>query len=242
VDHDEECKIANTSFMPRRLLNVGTAEQNREPYLFEPTVPVPYSCLSYCWGADTNDVLTTTTHNLQAHYQAVPLVAMPQTIRDAVTLCRAQNLDNLWVDSLCITQDDAEDWLQQSSEMKDIYANSHLTLAAEEPASCKQGFLGKQSYGKPEWQRVFTTYVPKEAGGPDNQVLLRPVKGGGPFHITETNERCSLDERGWCFQESILPNRRLCFNGKEMSWECAKRTMCECGHVSWSSSSFSCRE
>src|SRR5688500_4321571 len=81
---------------------------------------------------------------LQAHCQAVPLMDMPQTIRDAVAVCRALKLENLWVDSLCITQDNAEDWLQQSAQMKNIYANSHLTLAAEEPASCKLGFLGEQ--------------------------------------------------------------------------------------------------
>ncbi|KAH6854807.1 heterokaryon incompatibility protein [Chaetomium sp. MPI-CAGE-AT-0009] len=230
VDHDETCKIPNTSFTPRRLLNVGTTEQSREPFLFKPTVPVLYACLSYCWGADATDVLTTTTHNLQAHCQAVPLVAMPQTIRDAVTVCRALKLENLWVDSLCIIQDDPKDWLQQSSEMRDIYANSHLAVVAEEPASCKLGFLGEQQFGSPRWQRVFTTHVPEEAGGPGNQVILRPIEEGEttPDH---RYERCSLDKRGWCLQESVLPSRRLRFNGKEMSWECGSRGICECGHL-----------
>ncbi|KAK3298672.1 heterokaryon incompatibility protein-domain-containing protein [Chaetomium fimeti] len=233
VDHDkEECKILNPSFTPRRLLNVGTGEQNGEPFLFEPTVPTLYVCLSYCWGPDAADVLTTTKHNLQAHYQAVPLVAVPQTVRDTVTLCRGLKLENLWVDSLCIAQDDTQDWLQQSAEMRDIYANAHLTIAAEEPASCKLGFLGEQQFGKPGWQRVFTTHVPKEAGGPDNQLILRPVEEGETI-TSGRDERCSLDSRGWCLQESILPTRRLCFNGKEMSWECGRRRICECGHALW---------
>lgn len=233
VDHDEKCRIPNPSFTPRRLLNVGTAEQNREPFLFEPTVPVLYVCLSYCWGADTTGVLTTTKDNLQSHYQAVPLVSMPQTIRDAVMLCRALKLENLWVDSLCITQDDTDDWLQQSSEMKDIYANAHLTVAAEEPASCKLGFLGEQQFGKPGWQFELTTHVSEEAGEPDNQILLRPIKEGGT--PDDEYERCSLDKRGWCLQESILPSRRLCFNGKEMTWQCGRRRICECGHALWAS-------
>jgi hypothetical protein len=111
--------------------------------------------------------------------------------------------------------------------MSDIYANAHLTVAAQEPASCKLGFLGEQRFGSPEWQRVFTTHVPKEAGGPDDQVLMRMGKED------DGHERCSLDKRGWCLRESILPSRRLCFNGKEMSWECGSRKICECGHASW---------
>lgn len=33
------------------------------------------------------------------------------------------------------------------------------------------------------------------------------------------------------FQESILPNRKLLFNGNEMVWECMQRRICECGHL-----------
>ncbi|KAH6719513.1 heterokaryon incompatibility protein-domain-containing protein [Leptodontidium sp. MPI-SDFR-AT-0119] len=236
VDHDEKCRIPNPSYMPRRLLNVGTWEPDREPFLFEPAVPVPYACLSYCWGADTTGVLTTTTRNLDAHYSAVPMLAMPMTVRDAVILCRGLKVDNIWVDSLCIVQDDATDWLQQSAEMRDIYANSHLTVAVLEPASCKLGFLGEQKFGKPDWQRECIINVPKEAGGPGSRVLLRPVEAKTEHNFKgdeDEDERCSLDTRGWCLQESLLPNRRLCFNGREMSWECLSRKTCECGHVLW---------
>lgn len=157
----------------------------------------------------------------------------------AVVLCRALKLDNLWVDSLCITQDDAEDWLQQSAQMGEIYANSHLPIAVEEPASCKLGFLGEQQFGTPGWQRVFIADVPEESGRPGSQVMLRPIDNGA---ADDKDERCSLDKRGWCLQESILPNRRLCFNGKEMSWECGSRRTCECGHALWSSREISYKE
>jgi hypothetical protein len=41
----------------------------------------------------------------------------------------------------------------------------------------------------------------------------------------------SLDKRGWCLQESILPRRRLLLNGNEMLWQCQQEKYCECGHV-----------
>jgi hypothetical protein len=163
VSNHEECKIANPKYMPRRLLNVGW-DTIHDPFLFEPTEAVPYVCLSYCWGTDSSDVLKTTKQNLKAHYEAVRLSELPRTISDAVMLCRALKLNNLWVDSICIVQDDRESWLQDSAQMREIYSNSHLTVAAKEPASCKLGFLGEQRFGKPEWQRKILIDIPIQAG------------------------------------------------------------------------------
>ena len=226
LQNHEQCKNPYTDYMPRRLLHVGS--ENTSPFLFKPSRRAPYVCLSYCWGIDTGDILKTTKLNLEAHYMAVPFSELPNTIRDAVTLCRALQLENLWVDSLCIIQDDKESWLQDSGEMDKIYANAHLTIAAEEPASCKLGFLGEQQFGKSDWQREFITDVPVETGGPRSEVLIRSM----PLE-DELPERCSLDRRGWCLQEAVLSIRRICFNGKEMTWECASCWICECGHLQW---------
>lgn len=228
--------------MPRRLLNVGSIETNVEPFLFEPFEPVQYVCLSYCWGPDVQDVLKTTKENLKSHYAEVPFVSMPATIQDAVTVCRRLGICYLWVDSLCIVQNDRGSWFQDSAQMREIYSNSHLTISAEEPESCKLGFLGPQKKGKPEWQRRFETDVPLEAGGPRNELFIRPnslLEGtlnrdrDNPDNKLPEEKRCSLDKRGWCLQESILPNRRLCFNGDEMMWKCSHRNICECGHSLW---------
>jgi hypothetical protein len=36
----------------------------------------------------------------------------------------------LWMDSLCITQDDIEDWLKESSVMGDVFINGVCNIAA----------------------------------------------------------------------------------------------------------------
>jgi hypothetical protein len=36
----------------------------------------------------------------------------------------------LWIDSLCICQDDSEDWERESANMAAVYSNSYLTIAA----------------------------------------------------------------------------------------------------------------
>ncbi|KAI1378084.1 heterokaryon incompatibility protein-domain-containing protein [Hypoxylon crocopeplum] len=144
-------------------------DQANEPFLFEPTGPSAYACLSYCWGEDAGDVLKTTVSNLDAHYKEIPLRSMPRSLQDAVRVCRGLGIPYLWVDSLCTLQDDYDEWLEDASMMDRIYLNSHVTIAALEPSSCKTGFLGKQKFGVPGWQhrlkvRCTTPEVVREDG------------------------------------------------------------------------------
>jgi hypothetical protein len=227
LSHDEKCGNTVSTYMPRRLLNLGLSTDNQDLILFEPTKPVPYACLSYCWGPETDDVLKTTTRTLKTHYQGIRLSSLPKTIHDAVIFCRGLKLQYLWVDSLCIVQDDVRSWLVDSAQMHEIYSNALLTLAIEEPASCKTGFLGKQQFG-PEWQQKLVIEDLPEARGSGKVFFIRSSISHLP-HVP----RCSLDQRGWCLQESILSKRRLCFDGNEMTWECAHRRICECGYTYW---------
>ncbi|KAI2473156.1 HET-domain-containing protein [Annulohypoxylon bovei var. microspora] len=216
VKHDKACEPPNKDFVPRRLLNVGHKDEISEPFLFEPTEPLAYACLSYCWGENIRDVLTTTTSNLDKHYRGIPLGSMPKSVQDAVRVCRGLGILYLWVDSLCIVQNDYEAWRQDASMMDRIYLNSHVTISALEPSSCKTGFLGKQKYGLPGWQRQLKPYDTTQ------EIIVRPE--------VKRTMKPALDKRAWCLQETLLPCRRLCFDGNEMSWECLCRKLCECGH------------
>ena len=254
-----DCTTSGSKFKPHRLIDVGLPDDDdddddndngndengnsnskkpRDPFLTSPTHPVPYACLSYVWGPDTTDVLRTTRANLSAHHTAIPYYDLPQTLRDAIAFCRGIKLRHLWVDALCIVQDDDADWLRQSAQMRLVYSNSRLTLAAHEPASCKRGFLGIQEFGRYTWQRAFRTRFGRprgEAGAPLRKMYVRvgsAGKGRGKGKGEASAEAVSaLQTRAWALQESILPTRLLHFTGGEMAWECNTRRVCECGHL-----------
>lgn len=229
VQHDEACTPPNADFIPRRLIDVGSWDESCEPFLVELQEPASYACLSYCWGPNTENVLKTTTNNLAAHFKHIRFSSMPPGIQDAVTVCRGLNIRYLWVDSLCLIQNDLKMWLQDASSMDLIYLNSHVTIAVQEPETCNKHFLGKQSFGG----SLLQDYISIDLATTEGNVH---VEG---FSRVETEddyreayrEPYSLETRGWCFQESLLPNRRLCYNGKEMVWECLCRSICECGHI-----------
>lgn len=84
--------------------------------------------LSYCWGSSVN--LRTTKDTLAAHREAIPLDAFPSTLRDAVLATRELGFRYLWIDALCIVQDDADDWEREAAQMKTVYANAVLNMSA----------------------------------------------------------------------------------------------------------------
>ena len=56
--------------------------------------------------------------------------ALSKTIQDAVIVARRLNIRYLWIDSLCIVKDDADDWERQSAKIASIYGNAYITISA----------------------------------------------------------------------------------------------------------------
>lgn len=193
----------------------------------------PYAALSYCWGNDLDGVVRTKKANLESFRHGIPLDSLPQTLQDAVTVCRGLHIHYLWVDALCIVQDDVDDWRREAAQMHQIYSSSRITIAAHAPVSCQDGFLGDQSYGQSSWQQPFSTEfwtsADEDAFGPTTPVTMYIRMGEPPNQSTV--EPSPLTRRGWTLQEGILPRRTIHFTGAELVWECATRHFCECGHV-----------
>ena len=113
--------------LPTRVVDVGL--QDDVVKLIEPEGATGrYFCLSHCWGLE--QIITTTRANLQVHKREIPLNLLPQTFRDAVLLTRRLGIAYIWIDYLCIVQDDNNDWKVESGKMERIYRNAHLTIAA----------------------------------------------------------------------------------------------------------------
>jgi hypothetical protein len=115
-----------------------------------------YICLSHCWGKE-NQPLKCTTANLNEWKSRIDWDLLPQTFQDAIDFVRRLGQRYLWIDSLCILQDDRDDWDEQSVKMAEIYENSYLTLAASWASDCTGGLYHKDS---PEG-KSYTAYYRK---------------------------------------------------------------------------------
>ena len=130
------CVVLAQPHYPTRLLQLSegrvrlchtTAWQERPAYL----------TLSHCGGG--LKLYTLTKENFQLHCHSIPQDELCQTFQDAIHITLRLGYHLLWIDSLCIIQDDEEDWKSEASKMSHVYGGSTLNIAA---ASALNGTVG----------------------------------------------------------------------------------------------------
>jgi hypothetical protein len=167
-----------------------------------------YCALSHCWGPAEKRPLCTTRGNYQNHLAGIPLEQLPKTFRGTVLLARDLDIEYIWIDSLCIIQNDREDWHSEANSIAKVYKNAALVVAASDAKDSTEGLFITERSQKP------VMVVPYIADG--------VVKGS--FNIVKTKSdnqgpRCSLLEtRAWTFQERLLAQRIVYFTRDEIFW------------------------
>jgi hypothetical protein len=129
------------------------------------------------------------------------------------------------IDSLCIIQDDKEDWEVESSNMASTYSGAFLVIGASGARDSSDGFIASPGH-RPAVQ-VATV---QNRNGTVSEVYASRAGFHGdvcdPF--MDVGKRGPLASRGWTLQEQVLSNRMVHFERFEMFWECRKLTSCEC--------------
>jgi hypothetical protein len=184
-----------------------------------------YATLSHYWGPEMPCVLS--TEDRTNRLCGIPWTELPQTFQDAIRYCLALGVFYLWIDALCIIQDDPGDWQIQSAMMGSIYENSYITLAATASDCGSSGCFQKESIVYKERSLEVS-----RTGGQVYQVLIRQLTPHWAVPSTSESKRDNaLLSRGWVFQERILSPRVLHFCKHELVWECGQETLCECGSI-----------
>ncbi|KAF2109342.1 heterokaryon incompatibility protein-domain-containing protein, partial [Lophiotrema nucula] len=179
-----------------------------------------YACLSHCWGPKGNDILLKTKKEVLATFkESIQWTALPKTFQDAIIACRRLGIDWIWIDSLCIVQDDPLDWQLESAKMATIYENAYLTLAATFAEDASGGlFTGPDCT---DHNAKSTPLLLQFPNGPTVPLICRRRLNHQHF---------PLIRRAWVYQERLLSPRILHFAGFELIWEClAVSSDCECG-------------
>lgn len=204
---------------PKRLLDVG--KDFYTPVLIENVdTSMPYLALSYCWGAPKGAVRTTKA-NINKHKHGIKLEKMPATVRDAVIATRALGFRYIWIDALCIIQDDPDDWSNQAAMMHSIYLNAEITLSSLTAKDCADRMFRR----RPErsvvpvplnfWLRK--TCRPQKSANESRCETLAVFR---IWNEEDLQTHGPVHERGWTFQEQLLSSRMLHFAPGSLHWEC----------------------
>ncbi len=195
--------------MPSRLLEITSFHAGkyhiRLIHCQDRTVIRPYTTLSYSWGTGANGSSRTTKDNFNEHLGGISWSKLTKTVQDATSVTHALDINFLWVDSLCIVQDDQKDWENEAAKMSDIFSGSELTIAAVATIDSRGG-LKIDSIAPP-------IYDPPEKEYEGALIRWLAVDWGAL-------EQSHLFSRGWVFQEMLLSRRKLHFSEDQVYWHC----------------------
>lgn len=207
-NHDGQChslpiQHESVSTRPRFLIDV------KQGCLVESHGDERYFALSYVWGKQ--DAGTTTKANLDSLKLEGAITVrnvtfkLPRTVEDAIKLTKLLGERFLWIDRLCIIQDDLANWHSQIKKMGSIYANAYCTFIAAEGSDANHGIPGLSQHSGPR------------------QLLQKRVRFPS-LQMIETQEdhdiyNSTWNKRGWTFQELLLSRRVILFHN-DVRWVC----------------------
>ncbi|KAI0552459.1 heterokaryon incompatibility protein-domain-containing protein [Xylaria curta] len=220
TSHDA-CKPRNPLTYPKWILSI---HQGKPIHLvtgsdLQPNHP-PYATLSHCWG--TARPLMLTTGCLSNFLSEIPEASLPKTFRDAINIVRSFGLEYLWIDSLCIAQDDLNEWQQESMKMADIYQGSTLNIAATGAEDSSVGLHFTRD--SKSMRRIEGIRIPVRNDA-INRELYIDVFAQDVYQAGIENS--PLAARGWYLQERFLAPRTLHFAKTQVFWECQTIKCCE---------------
>ena len=228
LEYHHDCSRYGETVLPRRLLFVGNGLQDIRLVMNDLPASGQYTCLSHRWGA--NQPLKTTRDNIEAFRRTIEWQTMPKTFQDAIKLTQYLGIQYLWVDSLCIIQDDVNDWVEESGNMCNIYENSYLTIAATSACEGSQGLSIRKSANYVRLSGELSSGILFDIVGHRRPHTSKNghLTMGHPHAHYPTNDNPPLLSRAWTFQERILAPRVVHFCGEELMWVCGTMTYCEC--------------
>lgn len=214
---------------PSRVLEIQPTTSQVRLVQFKPQMAQRYAAVSYCWGPK-HPHLKAEASSLSRLREGISWSELPKTLRDAVDIVAKIGCSWIWIDSLCIVQDDNNDWATEAVKMSTVYKHALVTIIASSATSCSDGFLEKV--------RKPSVHLGEVSLGQDKTVELRGRvlhdwghhRGGPQSDESQyTKWLDPVDYRGWTLQERVLSTRYLCFTSGEVQFSCQESRACECG-------------
>ncbi|KAF2114136.1 heterokaryon incompatibility protein-domain-containing protein [Lophiotrema nucula] len=230
--------------MPRRLLRIQNETHETLLLVDSSSLPtgIAYFTLSHCWG----DVqpLTLTASSESELRSGIPVGKLPKSFRDAVEITQLLGVSYIWIDSLCIFQDDLDDWEAEAAAMPAVYSNALCNIAATAAKnssiglSCERFSMAEKPFPvETQWfQRpdslTLSSWLKnwwKKRTRSTSQSWLkeRHPKVGNRFVLVRNQwmddvEYGTLNSRAWVMQERFLSRRIVHFTSSQIFWECVE--------------------
>ncbi|KAG1825504.1 heterokaryon incompatibility protein-domain-containing protein [Suillus subaureus] len=213
--HGDTCKS---------LLRIGEHDNRKLPgcvrvvdVILMAVVPAPSGCrylaLSYIWGGIGAEYWTTKDNIAERGTPGgLNAAKFPDTITDSILFVRQLGERYIWIDTLCIIQDNSQDKFTQIHNMDLIYGLSYLTIIAAGGTTARDPLPGCRPQTR-------------------TQQHIEVVQGlhlyAAPPRLKEALTLSAWSTRCWTYQECALSRRRIYFTGQQVYFECQFDVLCE---------------
>ncbi|KAI1473949.1 HET-domain-containing protein [Daldinia eschscholtzii] len=131
---------------------------------------------------------------------------------DAVHIALRLGVRYIWIDSICIIQDDSADWDHEAVRMADYYQRAWLTIAATTVNPSGGLFRALQARDLPRVTRL--PYRDGETGALGGHFYVQAAGNTAlAMEYWKNVGTSALLSRGWVYQEWMLSRRLLAFSG-----------------------------
>ncbi|KAI1734032.1 heterokaryon incompatibility protein-domain-containing protein [Xylaria scruposa] len=189
-----------------------------------------YLALTHRWGPATSLCRTTMkNYNSRIRNGLYPpdsnllnteVDTMSQLFADTCTLALSLGITYVWIDTLCIIQDDADDWDSECVKMATYYQRAWVTIAATRTTTNPTGGLFYTLEAE-EVPRVSRLPYRNEKGERDGFFYVQHLERGTvQDHFATQIAESELRQRAWVLQESLLSPRVVSFCDIGVFLEC----------------------
>ena len=192
-----------------------------------------YVTLSHRWTTDPDQNKLLLDENMGSFRRGQDVAVLPRTFQDALVVARELNVPYIWIDCLCIIQNSAADWDEQSREMGKIYTHSICNISPTGVANNSASFLEQIGRVLPLPTRVRPAWLTRNIADQHESPYGRPLETQDDWCVVDRFSwwaqvtKKPLMKRGWVFQERLLTQRVLHFGADQLLWECATHDACE---------------
>ncbi|KAH8171572.1 heterokaryon incompatibility protein (HET) domain-containing protein [Sarocladium implicatum] len=248
-----DCRKPVPEYAPSRLLHIDPDTQTVQ---LQHKVSLPnnlqYATLSHCWGQAVLQCLK--QDSISIFEKGIPFSELAQTFQDAVRACQEFELSYIWIDCFCIIQDSPQDWIVESLQMRQVYSNASLNIAATDSRDSHGGLfrernvlalrpfefdldkvlqLSQKPAEKTDVSESKEEETPIDESDKSNKPDETTEELETVYYLTDidlcwdTFEQSPLNLRSWVLQERLLSPRVLHYDKDQLVWECDSLTACE---------------
>lgn len=223
--------------LPTRVIDVTDSENTANIKLVVTGgVAGQYVALSHRWVSGPTPWWATTIGNKTERLQGFSKETLPISIRDAIHYTWRIGIRYIWIDSLCILQDSAQDWKAESAKMLEVFGTAALTVFADAAMNDDEAILRTRQAGRFQQRNGVSFEVSGLIAGSLKFQAIERYKRCRPEPAAKATElfqadivQSHLSDRGWIFQEQVISPHRLHFGRHQIYWICDQTFQAEDG-------------